>query len=99
MDTDSDDYTYPKIKLILGADGGEVSIVNISDSDTRATVFSELEPSSVIILNSSYNYVSDNYYEHFVDRNFPRLLDGTNKLLVSGDVVSMEIEWQNKRYL
>lgn len=99
IDTDFNDYTYPRITVTTGELGGEVSIINLSDEQTRATSFSSLDANTVVVLNGAFNFVSDGYYERFVDRNFPRLLDGKNQIRISGDVVSLEIEWQNKRYL
>lgn len=99
VDTDIADYTYPKVTIYTGTTGGDISIVNLSDGSDRTTSFLQLPASTQIVINGVYNYISDNFYEHFENRNFPRLLDGKNKLLIRGDVSAIEFEWQNKRYL
>lgn len=98
-DTDSDFYTYPKVTLTTGSSGGDVSILNLTDNDGRATRFVDIPANTSVIINGAYNFVSDGYYESFVNRNFPRLLDGKNELSISGDIISIEFEWQNMRYL
>ena len=99
VDTDMDDFTYPRITIRTGASGGSVYIINKTDDSERSTSLSDLSANTQYVLNGTYNFVSDDLYEHFIDRNFPRLLDGKNAILVSGDVVALEVEWQNKRYL
>ena len=44
-------------------------------------------------------FVTDGYYDLFVKKNFVRLLDGENALYITGDVVSVQITWQNMRYM
>lgn len=99
VDTDSEEYTYPVVILHTGDTGGDVGLTNISDDADRHTRFSDIAPSTELIINSAFNYVSGDNYDHFVDRNFPRLLDGENVFSVNGDIVSFEVKWQNMRYL
>ena len=99
VDTDHNDYIYPKVTIRVGRFGGNIDIINHLDSDDRLTSFVELPANTTLVLNGSVNYVSDTFYEEFVDRNFPRLLDGNNAISIIGDVLSIEFEWQNMRYL
>lgn len=99
LDTDCNDYTYPKFTVTTGEVGGQIEVANITDNPDRKTIFASIPPETKFILNGIYNYVSDGYYENFIDRNFPRFLDGTNQLSIKGDIASLEIEWQNMRYL
>lgn len=99
VDTDIDDYTYPKMVICTGGLGGDVSVANLTDDEFRLTTFLQMPPNTEVIINGVYNFVSDNFYENFAHRNFPRLLDGKNVLLFSGDIISVSVEWQNKRYL
>lgn len=99
VDTDSEEYTYPKVTIRTGDIGGEIVIVNTTDDNSRHTIFTGTPPNSDLVINGAYNYVTEDYYEKFASRNFPRLLDGENILSIEGDVISFEIQWQNMRYL
>lgn len=99
VDTDNNDYIYPTVTIVTGDIGGDVEIVNHLDSDDRSTKFVDIPMNTEIVINGVVNYVSDSFYEKFVDRNFPRLLDGKNDISIIGDVVSVKFEWQNMRYL
>lgn len=99
VDTDLDDYIYPKVKITMGSVGGEIIISNNSDDSSRLTKFVGLSAFSTITMKGDLNYVSGQYYEKFSQRNFVRLLDGVNKLTVMGDVDTIEIEFQNRRSL
>ena len=97
VDTDLDDYIYPKVSFTLGSYGGDVIITNHSDDSTRLTKFVGLSPFATVTMRGELNYVSGQYYEKFYKSNFIRLLDGTNNLSVMGDVQTITIEFQNRR--
>ena len=100
VDSDIKDYIYPKVTITIGSSGGDISIVNLSDSATRQTSFSELSPNVTIIMNGNgINYISGDYYQKFTNKNFIRLLDGKNTLSVSGNVSKIEFRFQNRRYI
>lgn len=98
-DTDSECYIYPKITITTGGSGGSVTILNASDDTDRCITAENLPSNTEIVINSRYNYISGGYYEKLTKRNFPRLLDGDNNIIIRGDVVSVGFEWQNMRYL
>jgi len=97
VDTDLDDYIYPKVSFTLGSYGGDVIITNHSDDSTRLTKFVGLSPFATVTMRGELNYVSGQYYEKFYKSNFIRLLDGANNLSVMGDVQTITIEFQNRR--
>ena len=99
IDTDLDDYVYPKVTINTGSSGGDIIIVNNSDDSLRATGFSDVPPLTGIVMKGELNYISNGYYECFSNPNFIRFLDGTNTVSVTGDVRSITFEWQNRRYL
>lgn len=100
VDSDLNDYVYPKVIIQIGDIGGSVTINNNSDNASRLTSFVELPPYATIIMNGSgINYISGDHYQRFSDKNFIRLINGENKLAVIGDVSSLNIEFQNRRYL
>ena len=97
IDTDIDGFTYPIVKINMGTTAGDISIINHTDSDSRITKFVGLPTSAIVTMNGEINYISGQYYEKFYKQNFVRLLDGTNKLSITGNVKSIELEWKNRR--
>lgn len=99
VDTDVDDYVYPEIVITTETGCTEISIVNESDDSGRVTAFRGDLSDAVIRMAPSIGFVTDGYYDLFIKKNFVRLLDGMNSIFVSGGVKSVEITWQNMRYL
>lgn len=100
LDTDEVGYTYPKVTIQMGTSGGDITIINSTDSTSRITKFTGLSPSISLVVNGTTNYVSgDGNYDKFSNQNFVRLLDGDNNLVVSGDITSITFEWNNKCFL
>ena len=98
VDSDINDYTYPTVTINAGSIGGDIIISNNSDDSTRITQFKDVLPSAKIIMSGEMNYIKDpQYYSKFTQRNFVRLLDGINKILIIGDVSSIVFEFQNRR--
>ena len=97
VDSDIDDYIYPKVTFTLGSAGGDVIIINNSDDSTRFTKFVGLSANAQIIMKGELNYISGENYQKFSTRNFVRLLDGTNNLTIRGNVKSITFEFQNRR--
>ena len=99
IDTDLRGYTYPKVVIITGNTGGNISIINNSDISSRVTGFSDLSGNTLITMKGEINYISDDHYKDFTSPNFIRLLDGDNYLTITGDVISIRFEYQNRRAL
>lgn len=99
VDTDIDDYTYPQVMVTMNSNGGGFSLSNQSDSAARATTFTGIAAGATVTINGSYNYVSGQYYEKFLNQNFPRLLPGANTLSIIGNVASVKISFSNRRNL
>ena len=99
VDTDLDDYIYPKVTIRMGSAGGDIIIANNSDDSTRFTKFVDIGAYATLIMKGELNYVSGQYYEKFYQRNFIRLLDGENNLMVMGNVESIEIEYSARRVM
>lgn len=99
VDSDMNDYIYPKVIIKLGSTGGDITIKNVTDSNTRATVFSDLESQATITMDGSNNYITPAYFLNLTGRNFIRLLNGTNGFSVTGNVTSMLFEFNNRRFL
>lgn len=98
VDTDSKRFTYPKVTITTGSVGGDVIISNYSDDSTRTTRFNELSANTSVILNGETNYISGQNYEKFYKQNFPRLLDGTNHIYITGNVKTIKFEFCNRRF-
>lgn len=103
VDTDLNDYVYPKVTVLLeGEDAQDLQIVNISDDPYRTCTFASMTGGATIIMDGELNTLSgdsENYYEKFQSKNFVRLKNGENKLSVSDNVKSISFEWQNMRWL
>ena len=100
VDTDALDYVNPVVRITTGKTGGDISIINLTDNPTRTTKFVGLGANVQFVMKSDgVNYVSGDNYMKFVDRNFVRLLDGINRISITGDVAKIEFEFQNKRFL
>lgn len=99
VDTDLDGYTYPEITFFTGKTGGTIEISNLNDDPDRITKFEDVPPYSEITIDSSISRVSGSYYEQMTKKNFPRLISGENKIAVNGNVSSMSVSWQNRRFL
>lgn len=99
VDTEVDEYIYPKVTITMASAGGNITISNNSDDSTRLTTFKSLTGSIEFTMNGSINSISGNNYIKFYDRNFIRLVPGTNRLSVVGAVSSIKIEWENRRYI
>lgn len=99
VDTDLDEFIYPKVTIQIGSVGGTISMFNNNDDVSRHTRFIDMSPLSSVILNGEINYVSGQYYEKFAGRNFIRLLDGENTFTISGDVESVTFEYSARRVL
>jgi len=99
VDTDIRDYTYPKVIITIGNAGGDILIANHSDNDNRNTSFVSTYANSEIIMDGNTNYISGQNFDRFKDRNFIRLLDGENRLSVTGNISKIRFEWNNRRYL
>lgn len=99
IDTDIDDYVYPKVTITMGDVGGNVIIANNTDNSERYTKFEGLSKYASINMNGELNYVNGEYYTLFALRNFIRLLDGENKLTIMGNVKTIKIEYSARRFM
>lgn len=99
VDTDFQEYIYPKVTITLGSAGGDITIVNDSDDSTRQTKFIAMSPYASVVMKGELNYVSGQYYEKFSGRNFIRLLDGANRFMVLGDIDTIKFEYSARRLM
>lgn len=97
--SDGEEYIYPSVIMEMGSGGGDLRIVNNSDSTTRLTSFKGLGESAVVTMHSETNRISGEYYSKFYDRNFIRLLPGENAISVTGQVGKITFLWKNRKYL
>lgn len=99
VDTDLDEFIYPRVTIQMGDIGGDITICNNNDDSSRLTQFVSMSPLSSVTMNGEINYVSGQYYLKFSRRNFIRLLDGENNLTIIGDVKSIEFEYSARRFM
>ena len=99
VDTDFHEYIYPKVTITVGSSGGDIVITNTSDDSARHTKFVGVSPRASIVMKGELNYVSGDYYKKFSERNFIRLLDGENRLMLIGDISSVKFEYSARRMM
>lgn len=99
IDTDLEEYVYPKVTIQMGSSGGEIIIINNDDDSARQTKFVDIGANATIVMKGDLNYVSGQYYEKFSGRNFIRLLDGSNTLTIKGNVKTISFEYSARRAL
>lgn len=99
IDSEVDDYVYPKITITMAAAGGDISITNNTDDSTRITSFKSLTGEIEFTMNGNLNYISGDNYVKFYDRNFVRFIPGTNSISIVGAVDNIKFEWENRRYI
>ena len=102
VDTDVDGYTYPVITLEIGNTGGDITIRNQSDGENgkdRYTSFVGLPPGITLEIDSRTHRVTEGCYTKMAKKYFPRLIDGMNHLIFTGDIVQCVVTWQNRRFM
>lgn len=100
VDSDLNEYIYPRVTIQMGEVGGSITLSNNTDEPSRLTTFVDVPPHMSIVMNGDgINYISGDNYLRFSDKNFIRLIDGENKLALIGDIKNVTIEFQNRRYL
>lgn len=99
IDTDMNDYVYPKVTITMGDVGGDIIIANNTDNSDRYTKFKKLSAYANINMNGELNYINDDYYTLFASRNFIRLLDGENKLTIMGNIKTIKFEYSARRFM
>lgn len=103
LDTDTKEYTYPKVTFETGAQAGDyagnVTIINQTDDPSRLTSFTAIPRAASVTMNGELNYISGEHYSRFSNKNFIRLLDGENIISVQGNVSKITFVWQNRRYM
>lgn len=99
IDSDTNEYVYPKVTITMADAGGDISITNNTDDSTRLTSFKSLTGGIEFIINGNLNYISGDNYIKFYDKNFIRLLPGINNISIVGAVSSIKFEWENRKYL
>lgn len=115
VDSDIDGYTYPTITIWMGSTGGDLELINYDDDENRKTKFSNLPADSKLTIDSGMsrvglpmydedtgdvNVTADiSIYNKMSIKNFPRLVNGNNQFSIDGNVVRVDIKWNNRRML
>lgn len=98
-DFDIDGFIYPTVRFSTGYEGGDITIINNTDSTSRQTKFVNLPANATVVMRGDINMISDGFYDNLSERNFVRVMDGLNEISVIGDVTSITFEWENRRRL
>lgn len=98
--SDNADYTYPTVSFTMNSYGGDLSIINSSDSN-RNFLFTGLLPNEVITVDSDLQIITSslgyNRLPNFIDYNYMRYVKGANDLVVSGNIISLSFTHQFAR--
>ena len=93
------EYTYPTLIIKTGSTGGNIIVQNVSDNN-RLTTFTRTLANDTITLSYSpalvRSYLNDNdelVYESF-NKKFFRLLQGTNKIGIVGDISEITLKYK-----
>lgn len=96
-DTDIEDYIYPTVEINAGLSGGDITIINYSDDIERLTTLVDVPGNSRLKLIGELNMLSGYSYDFLYRQNFPRLINGANRIYVGGDVSSITYTFHNRR--
>lgn len=101
VDSNINEYIYPKVTINTGESMSNISIVNSTDDNTRFTTFSNVTGNKTIVMDSEINYInnSDINYPLFTNQHFIRLLPGQNVLIITGAVKKITVEYSNRRFM
>ena len=94
-------YNKPNISFTMNASGGDISIVNESDSN-REFKFTGLSAYEVITVNSDLGIITSSLgYRRLsnFNKNFMRLKDGVNNLSLTGAISQLNITYEFIRRL
>ena len=62
IDTDLDEFIYPRVTIQVGDAGGDITICNNNDDSSRLTQFVSMPPLASVTMKGEINYVSGQYY-------------------------------------
>ena len=99
-DTDIAGFTFPRVTIVVGAQGGAISLTNVSSGSYANAITTNLTnttPGSTIILDGSTGYINGSNYQRFLGWRFPRIYDGENVFQVAGSVNTISFKFQNRR--
>lgn len=99
VDSDFMDYIYPEVTITMGSRGGDITLVNNSDNSSRYTKFVGIPANSRFVMNGNTNVITNNMYGRFSEKNFIRLVDGTNTFTHIGDIASISFSFNNRKFL
>lgn len=106
--SDNVDYTYPTVVFKMNVFGGNLSIINYSDSIIRAFTFTGLSANEEITVNNDLQIITSSLTEENRLTNFSntsgsanykwlRFIPKKNNLTITGDISTVEFTYQNAR--
>ena len=97
VDTDMYGYMYPAVALTANSQGGEITWVNTSDNANRLTTIVNVPANATVHMDGRTNYIDESYYSRFQNMNYPRLINGTNSIYVTGAIAAVHVDIINRR--
>jgi len=102
-DSSEDEYLYPKIWTKIGNSGSTVSFVNNTDDINTSTwglSGSPLSQNEELYVNNNLQIITSSTglkRISYFNKNWFRLLPGTNELIISGSVAWFKIEYDERK--
>lgn len=94
------DYTYPTITITMNVFGGDISIINTSESATREFALTGLLPNEVLTVNSDLQTITSTLSTNRLvdmencDYTWVRYIKGINNMKVEGNISSISFTHQ-----
>lgn len=104
VDSDVDGYTYPVITIQTGSIGGSIEITNTSERvwpylmNSYRRFILQTQPNTEYVIDATISSYSPLGVD-IESGEFPRLLNDDNVLNFTGNIRSVKIEWNNRRFL
>lgn len=98
LDTDSDEYIYPRLLITTGATGGAISFNTVAERGRKFKMTS-LPPNTTIEINGKTKFITSPYYNNVTSYNFLRLLQGDNIIEISGDMASVKADYTLRKFV
>ncbi|MFZ2992542.1 MAG: phage tail domain-containing protein [Microgenomates group bacterium] len=96
-DSDNADYTYPSVTFKMNSFGGNLSIINTSES-SRTFTFTGLSPSEQITVDNDLQIITSNMrtnaFPYFTNYKWLRYIKGNNNFTISGNIESISFTHQ-----
>lgn len=97
IDTDLPGYMYQPTALTSTQEGGDITWVNLDDDANRLTTFVNMPSHATVHIDGKINYIDEGFYNRFQNMNFPRFVNGRNRIRITGAIAAAHVNVTNRR--